>query len=60
LVEQYLRVPAVLRDSGSRLGQLFPDRHSWWGAAELRGVLRRGSCRDLWDEARAALPVAKV
>jgi hypothetical protein len=23
-------------------------------------VLRRAACRDLWDEARAALPVAKA
>jgi len=60
LVEQYSRVPAVLRDHGSRLGQLLPDRLSWGGAADLRRLLRRAACRDLRDEARAALPVAKA
>jgi hypothetical protein len=60
LVEQYPRVPAVSHDRGSRLGQLLPDRHSWRSAADLRRVLWRAACRDLWDEARAALPVAKA
>jgi hypothetical protein len=60
LLEGLPSVPAVLHDTRGRLGRLLPDRHSWSSATELRGVLRRRSCRELWEEARAALPIAKA
>ena len=52
------RVPQALTESGP-LGHLLP---SWlhWSAAELRQFLKNPEHRDLWDEARAALPLARV
>jgi hypothetical protein len=52
------RVPQALTESGS-LGHLLP---SWlhWSAAELRQFLKNPEHRDLWDEARAALALAKA
>jgi hypothetical protein len=52
------RLPEALTESGP-LGHLLP---SWlhWSAAELRHILKNPEHRDLWDEARAALPLARV
>ena len=52
------RVPEALTESGP-LGHLLP---SWlhWSAAELRQFLKNPEYRDLWDEARAALALAKA
>src|SRR5580698_3823030 len=52
------RVPQVLTESGP-LGYLLP---SWlhWSAAELRQILKNPEHRDVWDEARAALALAKA
>jgi hypothetical protein len=52
------RVPQALTESGP-LGHLLP---SWlhWSAAELRQFLKNPEHRDLWDEARAALALAKA
>jgi hypothetical protein len=51
-------LPEALTESGP-LGHLLP---SWlhWSAAELREVLKNPEHRDLWDEARAGLALAKV
>jgi hypothetical protein len=51
-------VPEALTESGP-LGHLLP---SWlhWSAAELRQFLRNPEHRDLWDEARSALALAKA
>jgi hypothetical protein len=52
------QVPQALTESGP-LGHLLP---SWlhWSAAELRQILKNSEHRDLWDEARAALALAKA
>jgi hypothetical protein len=52
------QVPQALTESGP-LGHLLP---SWlhWSAAELRQFLKNPEHRDLWDEARAALALAKA
>jgi hypothetical protein len=52
------RVPQALTESGP-LGHLLP---SWlhWSAAELRQFLKNPEHHDLWDEARAALALAKA
>jgi hypothetical protein len=52
------QVPQALTESGP-LGHLLP---SWlhWSAAELRQILKNPEHRDLWDEARAALALAKA
>ena len=52
------RVPQALTESGP-LGHLLP---SWlhWSAAELRHILKNPEHRDVWDEARAALGLAKA
>jgi hypothetical protein len=52
------RVPQVLTESGP-LGHLMP---SWlhWSAAELRQILKNPEHSDVWDEARAALALAKA
>jgi hypothetical protein len=52
------RVPQALTESGP-LGHLLP---SWlhWSAAELRQILKNPEHRDLWDEARSALALAKA
>src|SRR5580700_10757795 len=51
-------LPQALTESGP-LGHLLP---SWlhWSAAELRQFLKNPEHRDLWDEARAALALAKA
>jgi hypothetical protein len=51
-------VPEALTERGP-LGHLLP---SWlhWSAAELRQFLKNPEHRDLWDEARAALALAKA
>src|ERR1700682_4394161 len=51
-------LPEALTESGP-LGHLLP---SWlhWSAAELRQILKNSEHRDLWHEARAALPLARV
>src|SRR5580700_2757286 len=52
------RVPQALTESGP-LGHLLP---SWlhWSAAELRQILKNPEHSGLWDEARAALALAKA
>jgi hypothetical protein len=52
------RVPQALTESGP-LGHLLP---SWlhWSAAELRQILKNPEHRDLWDDARSALALAKA
>lgn len=52
------RVPQALTES-SPLGHLLP---SWlhWSAAELRQILKNPEHSDVWDEARAALALAKA
>jgi hypothetical protein len=52
------RVPQALTESGP-LGHLLP---SWlhWSAAELRQILKNPEHSDVWDEARAALALAKA
>jgi hypothetical protein len=52
------RLPEALTESGP-LGHLLP---SWlhWSAADLRQFLRNLEHRDLWDEARTALALAKA
>jgi hypothetical protein len=52
------RVPEALTESGP-LGHLLP---SWlhWSAAELRQILKNPEHRDVWDQARAALALAKA
>jgi hypothetical protein len=52
------RVPQALTESGP-LGHLLP---SWlhWSAAELRQILKNPEHRDVWDQARAALALAKA
>jgi len=52
------RVPQALTESGP-LGHLLP---SWlhWSAAELRQFLKNPEHSELWDEARAALALAKA
>jgi hypothetical protein len=52
------QVPQALTESGP-LGHLLP---SWlhWSAAELRQILKNPEHRDVWDEARAALALARV
>ena len=52
------RVPQALTESGP-LGHLLP---SWlhWSAAEFRQILKNPDHSDVWDEARAALAIAKA
>lgn len=52
------RVPQALTESGP-LGHLLP---SWlhWSAAELRQILKNPEHSNVWDEARAALALAKA
>ncbi len=52
------RVPQALTESGP-LGHLLP---SWlhWSAAEPRQILKNPEHSDVWDEARAALALAKA
>jgi hypothetical protein len=51
-------LPEALTESGP-LGHLLP---SWlhWSAAELRQILKNPEHSDVWDEARAALALAKA
>jgi hypothetical protein len=51
-------LPEALTESGP-LGHLLP---SWlhWSAAELRQILKNPEHSDLWDEARAALALART
>lgn len=51
-------LPEALTESGP-LGHLLP---SWlhWSAAELRQILKNPEHRDVWDEARAVLALAKA
>jgi hypothetical protein len=51
-------LPEALTESGP-LGHLLP---SWlhWSATELRQILKNSEHRDLWDEARTALALARV
>jgi hypothetical protein len=51
-------LPQALTESGP-LGHLLP---SWlhWSAAELRQILKNPEHSDVWDEARAALALAKA
>ena len=53
------RVPKLLTRKGP-LGHLLVDRWSHWSTAGLRRVLKGPEHRPVWDEARAALPVARA
>jgi hypothetical protein len=52
------RVPAALTESGP-LGHLLPSSLHW-SASELRQILKNPEHRDVWDEARDALALAKA
>ncbi len=51
--------PKVLTIAGP-LGHFLDNKWDWWWAAELRRVLRDEAYVEVWDAARAALPVARA